>query len=157
MRCLVTGATGFLGRHVVRALLDAGHEVTALVRESTLSLEREGAKLAIGTEGNFVRNAREQAQLRGVEVMHLADIPDPAFATAGCGCATMSRNDPPHLAGMLDLLRRGTPPAANKVLAGDSVDERTGALDRLDDAERAELVRDAKRALEAMIEVVEGQ
>ena len=116
-----------------------------------------GSKLAIGTEGHFVRNAREQAALRGVDVMHLADVPDPAFGTAGCGCATMSRNDPPHLAGMLDLLRKGTPPAANRVLAGDSVDERTGALDRLDHAERRELVADAKRALEAMIEVVEGR
>jgi len=115
-----------------------------------------GSKLAIGTEGHFVANAREQAALRGVEVMHLADIPDPSFGTTGCGCATMSRNDPPHLAGILDLLRRGTPPEANHVLAGDSVDESSGALDRLDDAERLELIADAKRALQAMIDVVES-
>jgi quinolinate synthase len=116
----------------------------------------KGAKLAIGTEGHFVRNAREQGKLRGVEVMHLADIPDAKFAGAGCGCATMSRNDPPHLAGMLDLLRKGTPPDINRVLAGDAMDERTAERDRLGEAERKDLVRDARRALERMIEVVES-
>jgi len=115
-----------------------------------------GSKLAIGTEGHFVRNAREQARRRGVEVVHLADIPDESFATAGCGCATMSRNDPPHLAGMLDLLRLGRPPEINRVLAGDMIDETTGVLERLDEAERAELIRDARLALERMIEITEG-
>jgi len=133
-----------------------GSGSTAYLWKAIMEAPR-GARLAIGTEGHFVRNAREQAARRGVEVMHLADVPDPAFSTAGCGCATMSRNDPPHLAGMLDLLRKGTPPAMNHVLAGDSVDERTGALDRLDEVERRGLIGDAKRALEAMIDVVEGR
>jgi quinolinate synthase len=67
----------------------------------------------------------------------------------------MSRNDPPHLAGMLDLLRKGTPPDINRVLAGDAVDETTAARDRLSETERAELVRDARLALERMIEITE--
>jgi quinolinate synthase len=116
-----------------------------------------GEKLAIGTEGHFVRNAREQGRLRGVEIVHLADIPDPAFHSQGCGCATMSRNDPPHLAGMLDLLRRGTPPDINRVLAGDMVDEASGVRDRLDASERAQLIRHAKLALERMISVTESR
>jgi len=33
MRILVSGATGYLGGHVVTALADRGHEVVALVRE----------------------------------------------------------------------------------------------------------------------------
>jgi quinolinate synthase len=116
-----------------------------------------GSKLAIGTEGHFVRNAREQARQRGVEVMHLADIPDANFKTAGCGCATMSRNDPPHLAGMLDLLRKGTPPDINRVLAGDMVDERSARRERLSEDEREQLIRDARRSLERMIDITEAQ
>jgi quinolinate synthase len=93
---------------------------------------------------------------RGVLVRHLADIPDAAFQTAGCGCATMSRNDPPHLAGMLDLLRQGKPPDINRVLAGDSVDETTALRDRLSEAERGALISDARAALERMIAITEG-
>ena len=49
----------------------------------------------------------------------------------GCGCATMSRNDPPHLVAILDLLRKGTPPDLNHVLPGDAVNEITGTRERL--------------------------
>ncbi|MCB9915396.1 MAG: quinolinate synthase NadA [Planctomycetes bacterium] len=112
-----------------------------------------GDKLAIGTEGHFVRNAAALGAQRGVEVRHLAEIP--GSASGGCGCATMSRNDPPHLAGLLDLLRKGAAPDLNRVLAGDAVDELSGARDRLDTAERAALVADARRALEAMIAITE--
>ena len=113
----------------------------------------KGAKLAIGTEGHFVRNAAELGRQRGVEVRHLAEIP--GREGGGCGCATMSRNDPPHLAGMLDLLRRGKAPELNRVLAGDAIDELSGDRDRLDDAERSELIVQARIALERMIEITE--
>ena len=33
MRALVTGATGLIGAHLVRALVGAGHEVRCLVRD----------------------------------------------------------------------------------------------------------------------------
>jgi len=110
-----------------------------------------GAKLAIGTEGHFVRNAREQAALRGVEVVNLADVP--GGRELGCGCATMSRNDPPHLVAILDLLRRDRAPDLNRVLPGDVVNEGTGTRERLPAAERATLVRHARAALERMIEI----
>ncbi|HVS19698.1 MAG TPA: quinolinate synthase NadA [Planctomycetota bacterium] len=115
-----------------------------------------GTKLVIGTESHFVANARELGRRRGVDVVHLADIPEPGLSAGGCGCATMSRNDPPHLAGLLDLLRRGEAPDLNRVLAGDSVDELTGRRERLDSAERDELVGFARAALERMIEITES-
>ncbi|MCB9847639.1 MAG: quinolinate synthase NadA [Phycisphaeraceae bacterium] len=113
-----------------------------------------GTKFAIGTEGHFVRNARAQGALCGMDVVHLAEIP--GSVAAGCGCATMSRNDPPHLAGMLDLLRRGEAPEINRVLAGDTIDEVTMRRQRLDESERAELIRFAQRSLEQMIRIVES-
>ncbi len=115
----------------------------------------KGSRLAIGTEAHFVANAREQARQRGVEVAQIADIPDPALESQGCGCATMSRNDPPHLAGMLDLLRRGTPPDLNRVLPGDAIDELSGRRERLAEAERARLTEEARTALERMIDITE--
>jgi quinolinate synthase len=113
-----------------------------------------GSRIAMGTEGHFVRNAQLLGARRGVEVRHLADVP--FFAQAGCGCATMSRNDPPHLAGMLDLLRRGAPPDSNRVLAGDMIDEISLSRDRLDTDEREELTADARCSMERMIDIVEG-
>jgi quinolinate synthase len=112
------------------------------------------ARFAIGTEGHFVRNLRDQVAPRGIEVEHLADVP--GSPDAGCGCATMSRNDPPHLVALLDLLRKGQPPDLNRVLAGDVVDEVTGHRERLGAPERARIAAEARRALERMIEITEG-
>jgi len=117
---------------------------------------KPGDRLAIGTEGHFVRNAEALAKVRGAEVVHLADIPDPAFASMGCGCATMSRNDPPHLVGLLDLLAKGRAPELNRVLSGDAVDETTGWRERLDPRSREDIARNARRALERMIELTEA-
>ena len=113
-----------------------------------------GSRFAVGTEGHFVRNLAEQARVRGSEVVHLADVPNEA--AAGCGCATMSRNDPPHLVALLDLLRRGKAPDLNRVLAGDVVDEISGARERLDASGQARVAREARRARERMIEITEA-
>jgi quinolinate synthase len=120
-----------------------------------MSDAKPGDKIAIATEGHFVRNAREQGALRGVEVVNMADVPTDRLGTMGCGCATMSRNDPPHLVAILDLLRKGTPPDLNHVLPGDAVNEISGTRERLPEAERVTLVRDARRALEQMIAITE--
>ena len=32
MKVMLTGATGFIGGHIMKALVEAGHEVHALVR-----------------------------------------------------------------------------------------------------------------------------
>jgi quinolinate synthase len=115
-----------------------------------------GSKFAIGTEGHFVRNAIMLAQDRDVQIVNLADIPDASSPSLGCGCATMSRNDPPHLVAMLDLLRQGKAPQLNKVLSGDAVDGETGWRERLDPATRTQIARDARKALEKMIELTEA-
>ncbi len=128
------GSTAYLWKHVLEA--------------------EAGTSFAVGTEGHFVRNLAEQAALRNIDVVHLADIPN--SDEQGCGCATMSRNDPPHLVAILDLLRRGEVPDINKVLAGDVVDEVTGFRERLASDERKSLAADARRALERMVEITEA-
>ncbi|MFT7580766.1 MAG: quinolinate synthase [Myxococcota bacterium] len=140
--------------HEVVSIAD-GHGSTSYLWDEVMNAPK-GSKIAIGTEGHFVRNALDQAVRRGVEVVNLADVPDPRFPSMGCGCATMSRNDPPHLVAMLDLLRKGEAPELNRVLAGDAVDEVTGWRERLDPASRNGIARDARKALETMIELTEA-
>ncbi len=132
-----------------------GHGSTSYLWHETMKLPA-GSSVAIGTEGHFVRNLREQAALRGINVTHMADIPDPAFGSMGCGCATMSRNDPPHLVAILDLMRKGRAPDLNRVLPGDMVNERSGFRDRLKRSERQHIVKHARASLEKMIEIVES-
>jgi dihydroflavonol-4-reductase len=47
-RLLVTGATGFLGNHLVDVLLEAGHDVVALCRDDEPDLEDRGVLVAPG-------------------------------------------------------------------------------------------------------------
>jgi quinolinate synthase len=68
----------------------------------------------------------------------------------------MSRNDPPHLAGILDLLHKGIAPDINHVLAGDVVNEQTAERQRLTAEDRTVLVANAKLALQRMIEITEA-
>lgn len=114
---------------------------------------RPGDKLAIATEGHFVRNAREQARPRGVEVVHLADIP--GGRSIGCGCATMSRNDPPHLVALVDLLYKGKAPDLNRVEVGDVVDEITGHRERLGRVEQDDVREGARQSLQRMVDITE--
>ncbi len=50
MKVFLTGGTGYLGEHVARALLEAGHEVTALARspERGAALRGGGATVVLG-------------------------------------------------------------------------------------------------------------
>jgi nucleoside-diphosphate-sugar epimerase len=71
-RVLVTGATGFLGTHLVRRLLAEGARVRVLVRSTTKAqpLLQQGAELAVGeiTDGDAVRAALDDVAV----VYHLA-------------------------------------------------------------------------------------
>lgn len=79
MKVLVTGATGFTGWALVRALLAQGHSVRALVRATSDTRELAGA--GIETTTGDLRDANAVAKaVNGVEqVYHIAA----AFRTAG--------------------------------------------------------------------------
>ena len=97
MRVMVTGGTGFLGSHTVKALLDAGHEVRLLVR----SPARIGPAMAPHGIG---------------EVDHVVgDVTDPesiARAVEGCDAVVHTANvytlDPRRAQEMLDVNPHGT-------------------------------------------------
>ncbi len=59
MRVLVTGATGFIGQFSVRALLDEGHEVRALVRDRS-----KAAGIVDGRAELVAGDAMDRAQVR---------------------------------------------------------------------------------------------
>jgi dihydroflavonol-4-reductase len=74
LKALVTGAGGFVGHHVVRVLLAAGHSVRALVlpREPRLNLEGVSCEIVIGDVTDRASLARA---MHGVDaVFHLAAI-----------------------------------------------------------------------------------
>lgn len=66
--CLVTGATGFLGAHLCRELLDAGYKVRALVRDVDAAKARlpEGVELH---EGNVLDEASVLAAAKGCQAL----------------------------------------------------------------------------------------
>jgi nucleoside-diphosphate-sugar epimerase len=74
VHALVTGATGFTGRHLARALAVRGQTVRALVRDASRArdLEAEGIHLAVG---DIRDRAALEAATAGVEVVyHIAAI-----------------------------------------------------------------------------------
>jgi nucleoside-diphosphate-sugar epimerase len=76
VRCLVTGATGFIGGGVLRRLSAAGHEVVAYVREGSDSRALSDFERIVGDIGDPNRLA---AAAEGCDAMvHAAGIADPA-------------------------------------------------------------------------------
>lgn len=72
MKYFITGATGFIGSHVTWRLLDAGHEVVALVRspQKAAWLAEKGATLA---QGDITDRESLRAPMTGVDgLFHLA-------------------------------------------------------------------------------------
>lgn len=113
-------------------------------------------KYAVGTENHMVRNLKEVCRAKGIEVVNLSEIPDYPSQQKGCGCATMSRNDPPHLVALLDLLRQGKVPEFNRVMPGDAIEEMTGTRHRFDPEGQRWVAENARKALNKMIEITEG-
>ncbi|WP_260295679.1 NAD(P)H-binding protein [Sedimenticola hydrogenitrophicus] len=70
MKILITGATGFIGSHLTRTLLQAGHEVTVCVRNPAAAAQRWPGITAI--PGNFQtdhRSADWAPRVTGVDVV----------------------------------------------------------------------------------------
>ena len=74
MKNLVTGASGFTGRALVRKLLERGESVTALVRATSdyAGIEKEGAEIVVG---NVKDKASVEKAVAGVDrVYHIAAL-----------------------------------------------------------------------------------
>jgi nucleoside-diphosphate-sugar epimerase len=73
-RALVTGATGFTGGHLARALAARGQHVTALVREPTRARDLEPAGITLAA-GDLRDRAAVERAAAGVDVVyHIAAI-----------------------------------------------------------------------------------
>ena len=71
MKTLVTGATGFIGRHLVKALHEKGREIKCLVRKTsqTSFLEQLGAELVYG---DLEDKESLKRALRGIDIIYHA-------------------------------------------------------------------------------------
>jgi nucleoside-diphosphate-sugar epimerase len=87
MRIFLTGATGYIGRAVLDALLRAGHDVTALVRDNGKArlVSKRGARTVVGNlvdpesyrstaeaQDGYVHTAFDRASGRGPEIDKVA-------------------------------------------------------------------------------------
>jgi dihydroflavonol-4-reductase len=74
MRVFITGATGFVGANVTRALLDSGYEVRALVRKGADTRNIDGLALE-RFEGDLSKPAHLQSGMTGCDaVIHVAAL-----------------------------------------------------------------------------------
>ena len=139
---------------VIRVAQQAGS--TAFIWDYVTQDKAGTQRYAIGTENHMVENLKQHCKGLNIEVVNLAEAPlSNQDKGIGCGCATMSRNDPPHLVALLDLLRQGQSMGYNEVKAGDVVNEFTGTRQRLNTEDQGFVVENAKRALQMMIDITE--
>lgn len=72
MEYFITGATGFVGGHVARQLLDDGHDVVALARSPAKATDLEAAGAAV-VEGDITDAESMREPMTGVDgVFHIA-------------------------------------------------------------------------------------
>jgi dTDP-6-deoxy-L-talose 4-dehydrogenase (NAD+) len=104
-RVLVTGATGFVGRHVVEALLDRGRAVTVLCRDAAKAAAMPWAGRVAVVEGAIggLYGARLDELAAHGRIMHLAweGLPDYMAETQ------VSEVMPRHLEFLRELVARG--------------------------------------------------
>lgn len=152
-----------LGYHVVthpectKPVVDVADSAgsTAFIWNQVTNDRANTKKYAIATENHMVANVKSYCKNIGIDVVNVGDAKIGETPSMGCGCATMSRNDPPHLVALLDLLRLGKIPEYNVVKPGDVVNEFTGDRKRLDNDGQTWLATNARIALENMIKITE--
>lgn len=86
MRCLVTGAAGFIGSHLVEFLAASGHEVTGLGRARTPALDEAG--------GEFAFTGADLCDRRAVGAVLDATRPDVVFHLAAQSYPGLSWKEP---------------------------------------------------------------
>lgn len=129
---------------------------TAFIWDYVVNDRGNTRKYAIGTENHMVDNLKQFCAPKGIEVVSLAEAKNNNDSKGvGCGCATMSRNDPPHLVALVDILRQGKELPYNIVKSGDVVNEFTGVRQRLQNKDQQWVIDNAKKALQKMIEITE--
>jgi quinolinate synthase len=151
------------GYHVIchpectNAVMNASDSMgsTAFIWEQVLQDKAKTKKYAVATENHMVNYLKQQGKLNGLSVVNVAEANLAHSPRVGCGCATMSRNDPPHLVALLDLLRQGKAPSYNIVKPGDVVNEFSGLRQRLNLEEQRWVIDNARVALENMIRITE--
>src|SRR5690554_5938794 len=75
MKILITGASGFIGRHLTRALVRSGHHVVALTRGDPSALAT-GAHSTVRWDPHTGLGPVHRAPLEGLDaVVHLAGEP----------------------------------------------------------------------------------
>ncbi len=131
---------------------------TAFIWDYVVNDKAGTKQYAIGTENHMVENLKQHCNALGIKVVNLAEAPkNDEEKGIGCGCATMSRNDPPHLVALVDLLRQGKVLPYNEVKAGDVVNEFTGIRNRLPVNDQQWVIDNAKKSLEMMINITEDR
>jgi len=79
-RVFITGGTGYVGRRLVRALLELGHDVRVLTRPGSACRVPAGAAAVVG---NALDSSTFQDELRaGDTLVHLVGTPHPSPARA---------------------------------------------------------------------------
>ena len=126
----VTGATGFIGRHLLSALVEAGHQVRALTRGIPIPDSSVPENPVTWTNGSLTDKAALRALVQGVDVVvhcagairaldHEAFLAINGMGTANIVEAAAAQSNPPKLIHVSSLAAREprlSPYAASKYL-----------------------------------------